>query len=55
LISNDARPQTGARDQLDLEVELIAVLMNPPHPKTLKTDKTANFLVHPLFSLAPRS
>jgi hypothetical protein len=50
-----ARATAGARDQLDLEVELVALLDHALHLEPLKADEAAKVIPHPLFLLAPRS
>jgi hypothetical protein len=50
-----ARAAAGPRDQLDLEVEPVALLDYALHPEPLETDDAANVVLHPLFLLAPRS
>jgi hypothetical protein len=50
-------PRTAARisGQLDLEVELAALLEHTLYLEPLQTDDAANVVPHPLFLLAPRS
>lgn len=53
LTVSDARPQRGqqaARDQLNLEVELIAHLIDASHRQAIQPDKAANVVLHPLSS-----
>jgi hypothetical protein len=50
-----ARAATAGRDELDLEVELLAPLSHRLHNETVQTEQSAKFLQHPLFLLAPRS
>jgi hypothetical protein len=45
--------RAGARDQLDIEVELVALLPDASHLEAVKADETVNVLMHPLFLLAP--
>jgi hypothetical protein len=59
LTSTDERPQPGQaarpRDQLDLEVEPVALLDDALHPEPLQAHEAAKVTLHPLFLLAPRS
>ncbi|MGH3041000.1 MAG: hypothetical protein ACRDNG_04540 [Gaiellaceae bacterium] len=48
-----ARARAGARDRLDLEVELVAILVDASHREAVQADETTDFLLHPLFLLAP--
>jgi hypothetical protein len=43
------------RDQLDLEVELVANLDHALHLEPFQADEAAKVTLHPLFLLAPRS
>jgi hypothetical protein len=45
---------TGARDQLDLEVELVSPLDHALYLEALQADEAANVVLHPLFLLAPQ-
>jgi hypothetical protein len=45
----------GARDQLDLEVELVARVFEACHLEPVQADETGKVGLHPLFLLAPRS
>jgi hypothetical protein len=49
-----ARAAASARDQLDLEVEPVALLDHSLHLEPLKADEAANVVPHPLFLLAPQ-
>src|SRR5205823_2231327 len=49
------RAHRGGRDELDLEVELVAPLSHRLHNEAIQTEQSAKFLQHPLFLLAPRS
>lgn len=46
---------TGARDQLNLEVELVANLDDALDFEPFEPDETGKVILHPLFLLAPRS
>jgi hypothetical protein len=45
----------GARDELDLQVELVAGPLHFGHGKALQPDKAGSLVLHPLFPPAPRS
>jgi hypothetical protein len=45
----------GAREQLDLRVELLTRLSHCGHDKAIQPDETGSVVLHPLFLLAPRS
>jgi hypothetical protein len=45
---------TGARGQLDIEVEPAAPLDNALHLEPLKANEAANVVLHPLFLPAPQ-
>jgi hypothetical protein len=49
------RAALGARDQLDLEVELVVFFMDASHLEALQADEAAKVVLHPLFLLVPRS
>jgi hypothetical protein len=50
-----ARTAATARDQLDLEVEPVALLDHARHLEPLQADEAAKVVLHTLFLLAPRS
>jgi hypothetical protein len=50
-----ARAAAGTRDQLDLQVELVALLEHALDVAPLQADEAAYVVLHPLFLLAPRS
>jgi hypothetical protein len=45
----------GAREQLDLQVKLLAGPLHLGHDKAIQPDKAGSVVLHPLFLLAPRS
>jgi hypothetical protein len=45
----------GAREQLDLQVELLAGPLHLGHDKAIQPDEAGSVVLHPLFLLAPRS
>ena len=50
-----ARAAAAARDELDLEVELVTPLRDQRHREPLESEEPAKLLLHPLFLPAPRS